>query len=178
MKLLGRTCALALATAAVAACGKTTFMVGYAQDAAPLMAEYRSYAWLRPAPGQAKRPHEDLVGLRIQRTVDSVLNAKGFLRNDSTPDFLVGYHLAYTGDLDRDAVDTYFGFGFGSNEPGADSIPQGTLIIDVVDAAQQRLVWRGGADINVDPNTLDARERNRRIRDGVGGILTDFPPSQ
>ena len=53
----------------------------------------------------------------------------------------------------------------------------GTLILDVVRAADRQLIWRGTASDEVYPdNSTEARER--RVREAVQKILEQFPPAK
>jgi hypothetical protein len=65
----------------------------------------------------------------------------------------------------------------GANTPANDSPSYltGTLLIDIVDAASKKLVWRGTAAGAVDPG-LTSVERDERIRQIVRDMLSHFPP--
>ena len=52
---------------------------------------------------------------------------------------------------------------------------EGTLLIDIVDAASKQLVWRGSALTEVDPG-MTPEERNERITSIVHSMFTHFPP--
>ena len=51
----------------------------------------------------------------------------------------------------------------------------GTLIIDVFDAAERELVWRGSGEGRVN-QARSPEDRQERIDDAVRKILRDFPP--
>jgi hypothetical protein len=51
----------------------------------------------------------------------------------------------------------------------------GSLLIDVIDAASQKLVWRGTAAGEVDPG-LTSKQRDERTKVIVQSILSHFPP--
>jgi len=52
---------------------------------------------------------------------------------------------------------------------------EGTLILEVVDAASGRLVWRGWAQAEV-KSKADPGQREARIWEAVAKILDQFPP--
>ena len=52
---------------------------------------------------------------------------------------------------------------------------EGTLIIDIVDAGSNELVWRGAAQGEVNL-AASPQEREQRAQDAVQRILEDFPP--
>ena len=51
----------------------------------------------------------------------------------------------------------------------------GALIIDIIDAGSERLVWRGTAAGEVDPG-LTSQQRDERTKAIVRNILSHFPP--
>jgi hypothetical protein len=48
-------------------------------------------------------------------------------------------------------------------------------LIDIIDAASEKIVWRGTAAGEVDPG-LSSAERDERTRTIVHKILSHFPP--
>jgi hypothetical protein len=51
----------------------------------------------------------------------------------------------------------------------------GSLLIDIIDAGSQKLVWRGTANGEVDPG-LTSQQRDERTKAIVQKILSSFPP--
>jgi len=51
----------------------------------------------------------------------------------------------------------------------------GTLILDVVRAADRRLIWRAMASDEVYPDN-STQARKKRVREAVQKILQQFPP--
>jgi hypothetical protein len=49
------------------------------------------------------------------------------------------------------------------------------LLIDIIDGASQKLVWRGSAAGEVDPG-LTSQQRDERTKTIVQNILAQFPP--
>jgi len=54
---------------------------------------------------------------------------------------------------------------------------QGTVVLDLMDAARKEIVWRGVAEAKIDREKLPA-ERDKRIRDGIADLLKKFPPKK
>jgi hypothetical protein len=52
---------------------------------------------------------------------------------------------------------------------------EGTLTLDVVDAASNTVVWRGSAETAL-TGASDPRAREARVQDAVRRILERFPP--
>jgi hypothetical protein len=166
----------------VVACGSGMGVLHeYSPTTSPKLRAYETFNWLPHPGGSDTRPTPDVVGRQVQRMVDSVLLARGFEMTVDNPDFLLGQHVAYPDELDAHSVNTYFGYGLdwwgGPDGPGTrQEFPKGALIIDVVDGAENQLVWRGAAAANIEPGSADVRERNRRTKNAVDQILRDFPP--
>ena len=169
------------------ACGAATMDIRSEHDrqAAADMARYRTFAWV-PRPGGAG--DADIiraVAPQITRAVTDTLQAKGYKQAEGAPDFLIGWDAAVEGkrQLTKIEVGTPIPSP-GARVPGA-FVPQtvtverkydeGTLILEVVDAASGKLVWRGWAQAEVKPKT-DAGRREARIREAVAKILDRFPP--
>ena len=58
---------------------------------------------------------------------------------------------------------------------GAPPYLAGSLLIDIIDAASQKLVGRGTAAGEVDPG-LTSQQRDERTKAMVQNILSHFPP--
>jgi hypothetical protein len=117
--------------------------------------------------------------------VNQELQTRGYRLVDENPDFKVGWHGAIDQKLDVGTMDSYYGYGWGSwYSPyyggGAPhtyvrEYEEGTLILDVVDAASNKLVWRGTAQAELSSNS-SAEKRQERLNEAVSKILEDFPP--
>ena len=55
------------------------------------------------------------------------------------------------------------------------SYNEGTLLIDIVDATSQQLVWQASAKADVD-QSLGPKERDARVNGVVRAMLAHFPP--
>jgi hypothetical protein len=56
----------------------------------------------------------------------------------------------------------------------AESYKEGSLILDVIDVGEKRLVWGGIAQAKMDPTQMP-EERNERVRHVVHAMLEHFP---
>jgi hypothetical protein len=54
-------------------------------------------------------------------------------------------------------------------------VPVGTLIVDLVDAREKRLVWQGVASDALDPGAT-ADERDKVVATMIAKMLADYPP--
>lgn len=146
----------------------------------------RTFQWLEPEYGDEGVAVSDpvlespLLGRRVERAAVAALQAKGFELVTENPDFLVTFHTA-EGERERRPA-SYLSIGYGRYSPrwGSSVIldmtprtfPEGTLIIDVVDAQSGELVWRGWRDAYLTQRNF----QQDRINDAVNYIFTAFPP--
>lgn len=136
----------------VAACSPRIYVE---QDDAARFGGYHSYAWLNPPAGPVRDPILDsqILETRVQRAVEADLKARGYAQADAAAaDFLVTYHTASKQKIDSSGGSFSFGIvdafprGFGSvvvAGPEVQSREEGTLMLDVIDGKNKRLVWRG-----------------------------------
>ncbi|SFI53080.1 DUF4136 domain-containing protein [Halpernia frigidisoli] len=67
----------------------------------------------------------------------------------------------------------YGGFGFGMSRTFSNNYNEGSLIVDLVDAKTQKLVWQGiGKGISVD----SPKTKQKQIPEIVSEIMANYPP--
>ena len=133
------------------------------------------------------RVYNDLADARVKNAVQAELIAKGYrkVEAEAEADFMVGYHSLLQDKMSAKTVNDFYGYqGVWSNgywyQPGLPQTyvyeyEQGTLLLDIVDAESQRLVWRGSAQAELDRNPSPAK-REKRLKNAVAEILKGFPP--
>ncbi len=157
-------------------------------------AELTSFGWL---PGQPPvhtgdpRVDDALLEKRVREAVTNELEAKGYAwKLAGTPSFWVAYDVSLSGRLDVTAVSRAYGFDptWGGFHPGTggrgplgksqdvQEADQGTLILDVIDPAAKKLIWRGAAGTRVAPERDSERQKIERINEIVRELLARFPP--
>lgn len=149
----------------------------------------RSYAWA-PATEEERveKARDSLTHERIQAAVDAHLATRGYAKvSETQADFLVTYTI--TLDRRTRASDSYMsvgygrygghgGVGVGYGFPVSTTVEEykvGTLIIDIIDAKQRRLVWRGSGERTLQEGQTSER-RIEMINTAVNDILGRFPP--
>jgi len=133
---------------------------------------------------------QELIDARIVSAIDTELAQKGLVKAPSNPDLFVVYHMAF--DQEKD-ISTYstgygggygaYGWGWGGGWGGGTSTTQvrnilvGTLVIDLADAKQGQLAWRGMGvkEVNTQANP---DKRDKSINNAVKKILKNYPPKQ
>jgi hypothetical protein len=140
-------------------------------DATANFAQYKTFDFIphRNAPGG--NPFNDK---RIEAAIEQELTAKGLQKqNAGKPDLLVAYH---TNVKDKIDVDTY-GYRYGrygrrvGTYTTVQKYQQGTVVVDLVDAKERELIWRGWA--KGEASDFVSKEK---IDDTIAKILEKYPP--
>jgi hypothetical protein len=113
---------------------------------------------------------------RIQRSLSDSLEEMGFGQMSiGQADFAVTFHTGFN----RQVVTFHSGFGggrwgggFRSGTSTRRAYPVGSLVVDVYDIAERRLVWRGVGE-RVFNSTAPSDEKVSKV---VARILRNFPP--
>ena len=66
--------------------------------------------------------------------------------------------------------------GVGWTETVVDQYEEGTLVIDLIDVAERRLVWRGSGTRRLSRDPQPDR-LTQRVNEAVDEILAQFPPN-
>ena len=160
-----------------------------------------SYAWHTDEALKSHRVKNDIIDQRIVQAIENTLNQKGFKLASPPVDFYVNYGVTKEDKVDIRTYNTYAGYapGFRYHPWGAGIYPtvgygynmtltepetrvvqyvQGTLVIDIVKADTNQIVWRGTAAGKLGQDSLTAQERDALINDVVKNVLSEFPPKQ
>ncbi len=179
-----RAALLALAcTLALGACGGLKVSTDYDPEAN--FSGWHTYAWAeRTEEGELDpRVYNNIVESRVKVAVGKALQAKGYSEVISgDPDFLVAWHGAIDGKVSVNTVHTHYGYGWGWYGPGfgasqtyVNEWDEGTLIIDLIDTRENKLVWRGSGSDTVS-GQRSPEDAQRAFDDAAAKILGSFPP--
>lgn len=153
---------------------------------------YKTYAYTRPDVRTGNNPiySSPLLMQHIQGNLNREFANRGLTPQATNPDMLVKVYT-YTEDKTRTVYNNgpmympfspyRWGWGFAPYRFGyyggwnqqtyQEKFTQGTLLVDLIDAKSNQLVWRGAIQGVVDnPNRLD-----RQIARGVRKIMKDYP---
>ena len=161
-------------------------------------AKFQTWAWKDPAlqyQPNSLMLKSDLTEQRIMQAVSSGLDQRGLrpAATGSKPDLLVQTYLIVANRQEQ--IVTNYGYGgpwggpwgyaggpwegyWGApmyNETRNVVYQVGTLQIDLIDAKDGKLVWRGSAEKIVD-NSPTPAERNAASHEAVNKILANYPP--
>ena len=159
--------------------------VSYDYDKTANFASFKTYAHK-----DGTKVGQPLIDERIVAAIDAQMAAKGFTKAESNPDVFVVYHVAF--DKQKD-ISTFssgygggygpYGWGWGGGWGGGTSTTQvrdiliGTLVIDLADAKQGQLAWRGMATKEVSPQA-NPEKRDKNINNAVKKVFKNYPPKQ
>jgi len=147
-------------------------------DRSANFSNFHTYMW-EPSPHPAKGFWND----RIIDGIDKQLQAKGFTKVDSNPDMWVVY--SNTIHDQKEVVGTgynmgpYWGWGYWG---GPTSVTyntyvtkQGTLVVDIADAKNKNLLWRGDATDSISDNS---NKNINTLDKAVSKLFKNFPPKE
>ena len=156
-------------TLAVAACSSATVNTDF--DRGANFSNFRTYTWRTGTPAR-----NQLMDKRIIAAIDSQLKTKGLTRVASNGDLFVTYHAAVGQELNIQTVNygaSYRCWGGCSQNTTVRPVNVGTLVVDLVDAKRDALVWRGTLSDAVSDNP---DKTARTIHNGVQKMFSSFPP--
>jgi len=143
-------------------------------------ARYRSFAWgpADPLPkGDPRLDRNPLFKDRLQGAVEKQLAQRGIALAAGDADLLIHYHANVTHRMDPNQFDRANGYCATVDcVPSPVSYESGTLIIDIVDARSQRLIWRGWAQSDVEDLLRGPDSMTRTIDEAVTRIVRRLPP--
>lgn len=144
-------------------------------------ARFTTFAWLPKdqAPPVDQWMQDRAIEKRVQSGIEAGLRAKGYRPAEGgKPDLLVTYRLTSESRSSTGVPSSYSGYNLGwwsnARMMRTDNYERGTLMVDVIDAADRDLVWRGSASARLLPH-ISFDKRAKRATDAVERIMKDFP---
>jgi hypothetical protein len=149
-------------------------------DAEVDLTKFKTFNWLPAKEIESKNNPlllNELTFKRLRKAIDQQLALKQVQFSESNPALLVHYHIIVD---NRTAIrPAVYGYNYGAywmrNQVDAYQYREGTLIIDLMDASNKNLLWRGWGTSVID-GPIDLTEE--QINDAVSKILKAFPPSK
>jgi hypothetical protein len=145
------------------------------------VSRYRTFEW-GPAdvlPAGDARLDRPFFNDRVQGAVEKGLLEKGFaLTSAESPDLLIHYHANITTRINVNHVDRAYGY---CSQANCDSeivqYETGTLVLDIIDARTNRLIWRAWAQANVEDMLNDRDRMAKTIDRAVERMLERLKPA-
>jgi len=162
----------------VGCASKPTLHVSAERSTATDFSAYRTYAWANPpAEPSVEQPRtgRDLMDWQIRTIIENQLTAKGYDEVSSgRADLVITYHLdvreGHTESVQDFIAYRESGGDEGMQEAYVYGYQKGTFIIEAIDAATRRLVWRGSAGAVINPE-----RQPDRVREAVLRVMERFP---
>ena len=165
-----RTFKTLFATAALLFAAKVTTDYDHKAD----FTRYHTYTWMKAEAGSPLWPD------RIKNAVNAELSKKGLTQGGAESDLSL---TAFGSSHNQPRLTTFYnGFGpgwgwgwhgFGDTITYVDEEPVGTLVLDMFDTHDKKLVWRGVATDSLSDNP-DKNEK--KLEHGVADMFGHFPP--
>ena len=174
---------LACSVVTLSACSTMTIESNH--DASADFSNLKTYAWVSREKRDPilTRINDEFVESRVQQAVNDQLATKGYqMQTSGTPDFLVSYYaslrtkLRVTTDYEgyREPSESLSGSS-GRTRTRAYDFDQGLLVLDIVDADTNELMWRGRAKDAV-ALSWSQQKKTAKITEAVQKMLSQFPP--
>ncbi len=151
---------------------------------------YRTYSWAdSTGASQAALFPNQLMQERVASYIEEALAARGFKRVPTGGQLLISYRINVT----QEPVFTTFsngfgpgwgwdagwgwgsGWGSGFSTTTVQSYYEGTLVIDMVDANQQKLVFQGSSSQDISSKPA---KNTKRLCKSVNEIFEKYPPQR
>ncbi len=146
-------------------------------DTKAVFANYKSFGFYKT--GIDKVDINDLDKKRILRAIDKNLAEKGLVKSN-TPDLLINFTTKAEKNV-QVAPNYGYGFGwgwwspfwYGNNFYNTYETIEGVLVIDLIDAEKNELIWQG---IGKAPLADGPEAKTERINEIVTAVLAKYPP--
>ena len=128
--------------------------------------QYHTYDWIGGA-----HAVDELSQQKIVSAIEDELASGGWWRDDHSPDLHLSYYASTKDEVTIDSP--YRTSWYDDATIRVRRIHEGTLMLDMVDAAENVLVWRG---IVTEALSDDTRRNDSQIADTIRKLLEGFPP--
>jgi len=153
---------------------------------------YKTYTWTQPDVKTDNPLYKsDMIDRDIKRDVSAELAKRGIVENDNNPDLILEYHTftqqkqqvygGYPGymypyyGMYPYGMGYGFGYGYGAfGWPSVYTYDSGTLVIDVTDAHNHQLIWRG----SVNGDVTNVKRIGKDIDQAVHAIMKKYPVNE
>lgn len=113
----------------------------------------------------------------IVAAIEDHLSMKGIRKVQADPDMSVTYHAFVQEQPQVDTTNWRYGWRWGA-EASASPVyecPVGTLIVEMWDCDEERMIWRGVATDSV---SIKSKKREEKINKAMEKMFEKFPPEK
>jgi hypothetical protein len=136
--------------------------------------QFKTYAYVKGTPVE-----NPLMDERVLKAIEAQMAAKGFTEAKENPDIYITYHAShqeqktYTTDNFGYGYGMRWGGGMGTSTTRAYTYEKGTLVVDMYDAKEKKLRFRGSATETIS----DKPEKNaEKINKMMEKLFKKYPP--
>lgn len=147
---------------------------------------YESFALLEEE--QARPASQQLFAARVKAALETVMQEKGLRLTNSDPDLLIAWDAATEGKMSVSTYGTSYGVGYrgryrwgggggwntGYSTTSVNRWTEGTLVVEIVDARLEELVFTASAQAKLNEN-LSPEDRTDNVNRAISRILGAFP---
>ncbi len=165
--------------------------VWYKYDDKANFSKYKTYKWLAVENTAQLDPKTEQ---QLKDAIDAELAKKGLVKTEGAEaDLLISFQVAFRKPIVFSASTEMPGPGVyvlegrrWDNDPAThpigtttttETLQIGDFGLDIYDAAQRQLVWRGDAAKTIEADVTPAK-RKKNIEKGVAKLLKDYPPKK
>ena len=141
--------------------------------------QYHTYMWQK-----SPHPAKGFWDERIVSAVDQQLQAKGLTKVEANPDVWVVYSNSI--HEQKETVGTGYnygpGWGWGAWGAGPSTVmyntwvtKEGTLVVDIADAKEKQLLWRGSVTDTISDNS---NKNIKTLDKAVAKLFQGYPPKE
>ena len=148
-------------------------------------ARYKSWAFYQPI-AMEQSGYSTFITERIRADVRREMEARGYVYDETSPDLRVNFQGIVQEKTDVYSIPrsdvqyfysyrarSYYAMPFWYDQTQVNQYTEGTLTVDLVDAARNRLVWTGAAIGRVTRKT--PQERNADVDRAITEIFLRYP---
>lgn len=163
--------------------GCSSLSVNYDYDNNTDWTKFKTYGWIKSSRNNSNPaspiPDTALLEQRIHNSMAFEMKQRGITESDN-PDLLVVYHLGteekiQVTDWGYRYSDYYWGSG--GRQIDVHQFTEGSVVIDLVDATEEKLVWRGTGTGVVDGSQRTPEEMQDRVNNVINKVMASFPPN-
>jgi hypothetical protein len=172
---------IAAAICALAVTGCATMNVSSYRQSGIDFAQYRTYDWgpadMLPT-GDPRLDKNHFFLHHLRGAVEKLMAARGYVRSTRRmPDLLIHYHATINQRIDVYGVDREHGYCYDDDcKARVVAYEAGTLVLDIVDARTNKVIWRGWAQDSVEDVLNNEDRMARKIDQAVTRMLVMLPP--
>jgi hypothetical protein len=170
---------LVLIVSAAAVAGCATLTVSSHIERNVNFADYVTYDW-GPADslpvGDPRLDNNPFFNDYVQGAIEKMLAGKGYeFAVTGEPDLLVHYHANVSQRVEVRDTDAYYGTVPSEGMSQVIDFEQGTLVVDLVDARTNKVIWRGWSQDTMN-GVIDNQDRlEKQVEEGVTKMMMLLP---